>query len=233
MDRTLFAAGGRPVTAVTAAEMREVDRVAVEEFGVDLLQMMENAGRTLALQAEEATDGPVVVAAGNGGNGGGGLACARHLLNRGVDVRVALDRPPGELTGAAAHQYDTLAEMDAPVGVGPGAVDPAAGLVVDALIGYGLDGPVRGTAAGMVGAVDGGDTPVLSLDVPSGRDATDGGVRGVAVEPDATLTLALPKTGLPRENVVLADIGVPAGVYGRVGLPYDPLPGYRVGLDPR
>jgi NAD(P)H-hydrate repair Nnr-like enzyme with NAD(P)H-hydrate epimerase domain len=83
MDERAFRTGtGRQVPAVTAAEMREVDRVAVEEFGVSLLQMMENAGRNLARHVREVGAGPVVVLAGNGGNGGGGLCGARHLRNR-------------------------------------------------------------------------------------------------------------------------------------------------------
>lgn len=237
VDDSLFrTADGDAVTAVTAEEMRAVDRVAVEAFGVDLLQMMENAGRGLALAARKRrADGPVAVAAGDGGNGGGGLACARHLANHGVPVAVALDREPDALTGAVAHQHATLAEMGVPTGVGPDALPAELGLVVDALIGYGLAGEVRGRARELVDAVDGrSDAPVLSLDVPSGRDATTGETLGAAVDPDAVLTLALPKTGLGAVDapVVLADIAVPAGVYDRLDLPYDgPFDGrYRVSL---
>lgn len=237
MDESLFrTAEGEAVTAVTTEEMRAVDRVAVEEFGVDLLQMMENAGRTLALAARERrAGGPVAVVAGDGGNGGGGLACARHLSNHGVPVTVALDREPGALSGAAAHQHATLSGMGVPVGVGAGAVPAEPGLVVDALIGYGLTGDVRGRAREVVETLDDRPAaPVLSLDVPSGRDATSGEALGVAVDPDAVLTLALPKTGLEAvaAPVVLADIAVPAGVYGRLDIPYgSPFDGqYRVPL---
>ena len=237
MDDGLFrTADGETVPAVTTEEMRAVDRVAVEEFGVDLLQMMENAGRTLALAARERRgEGPVAVVAGDGGNGGGGLACARHLANHGVPVAVVLDRPPAELSGAAAHQHATLAEMGVPAEVGPGALPADAGLVVDALIGYGLAGEVRGQAREVVEAVrDIDGAPVLSLDVPSGRDATTGDVLGTPVEPDAVVTLALPKTGLGavEATLVLADIAVPAGVYDRLGIPCArPFDGrYRLGL---
>jgi len=92
---------GRQVAAVTAAEMRDVDRTAVEEFGLSLLQMMENAGRNLARHVRDTGHEPVVVLAGNGGNGGGGLCAARHLANREVDVSVVLDRSPENLEGAA------------------------------------------------------------------------------------------------------------------------------------
>lgn len=217
---------GRPVPAVTAAEMRAVDRVAVEEVGLQLLQMMENAGSSLAWHARDVADGPVVVVAGDGGNGGGGLVCARHLANRDVPVSVVLDRPAAELTGAAAHQFGILSEMDVPQ-YGPDDVwDDEASVVVDALVGYGLDGPLRPPASTLVETIQtvGRDgARVVSLDVPSGRDATTGGASGPVVDPDRTVTLALPKTGLGANtgSLYLADIGIPAVVYDRVGVAYE------------
>ena len=224
MDASFETTDGRPVTAVTADEMRAVDRVAVEDVGLALLSMMENAGRNLAAETRDLLEGPVAVLAGGGGNGGGGLACARHLANHGVAVRVALDRDPDELSGATATQWGTLAAMGvAPVAEPAAAVEGAA-LAVDAVLGYGLSGAPRGRAAELVGAIEGFDGPVLSLDVPSGVDATTGERPGVAVAPDRTLTLALPKTGLAAVEgaVVLADIAIPAVVYERAGVAYDP-----------
>lgn len=227
MAEQLFAtADGRPVTAVTADEMRAVDRVAVEELGLELLGMMENAGRNLAASVRETVNGvadgeQIVVLAGDGGNGGGGLACARHLANHGTRVSVVLDRPADELTGAAATQYGILDAMDVPVAVGPGAL-PADGVVVDALVGYGLSGRLRGTAGEMVEALD-GDATVVSLDVPTGRDATTGDQPGPAVDPEQVVTLALPKTGLAGLScrLVLADIGIPRVVYERLDISYE------------
>jgi NAD(P)H-hydrate epimerase len=226
-------ASGRRVPAVDAEGMREVDRVAVEEVGLALLQMMENAGRTLAANAREmAGEGPVVVVAGAGGNGGGGLCAARHLANHGDDVRVVLDRDPEELSGAAATQYRVLSETGTPVGTAADAFDDA-GLLVDALIGYGLDGLVEGRAAYLISATNRSDARVLSLDVPSGLNATTGERPGPSVSADRTLTLALPKTGLTTvRDLRLADIGIPAGVYERVGVdyaqPFDGRPAVRV-----
>jgi NAD(P)H-hydrate epimerase len=224
MDRREFRTGtGHRVAAVSADEMQEVDRVAIEEFGVSLLQMMENAGRNLACQVREAGPEPVVVLAGNGGNGGGGLCAARHLANRDVRVSIVLDRPPERLDGAARTQYETLAAMDVPVDDG---VDALAGsdaeTVVDALVGYGLDGPLRGTAGDLVEEVATRDATVVSLDVPSGMVATTGERPGPAIEPDRVLTLALPKTGLTefRGDLYLGDIAIPAGVYHSLDIPY-------------
>ncbi|WP_049930968.1 NAD(P)H-hydrate epimerase [Halosimplex carlsbadense] len=224
MDTRAFRAGTeRAVTAVTAAEMREIDRVAVEEFGVSLLQMMENAGRNLARHVRESGPEPVVVLAGNGGNGGGGLCAARHLANRELDVSVVLDRSPDGLDGAARTQYETLATMGVRVDTGVDAlVDREAETVVDALVGYGLDGPLRGIAGELVTEVDGLDTTVVSLDVPSGMVATTGERPGPSVDPDRVLTLALPKTGLSEIDcdLSLGDIAIPAGVYHSLDIPY-------------
>jgi NAD(P)H-hydrate epimerase len=99
-------------------------------------------------------------------------------------------------------------------------------VVVDALVGYGLDGEVRSPARECIDAVNGGSHPTVSLDVPSGVDATTGETLGVAVSPDRTVTLALPKTGLETVDGVLflADIGIPKTVYTRLGIGYqDPF----------
>lgn len=216
-------ASGATVPAVSASEMREVDRVAVETVGLDLLQLMENAGRNLAAHCRQLREaGPVIVLAGAGGNGGGGLACARHLSNRDVPVRVVLDREPDDLDGVVERQYRILnagpaevsADLDQPESIG---------LVVDALIGYGLSDAPRGRAADLIDWLSRAAAPTLSLDVPSGLDATTGATPGVFVEPDRTLTLALPKTGLrtaPGE-LYLADIAIPEAVYRRLDIPYD------------
>ena len=227
MTRNTFRTpAGDEVPAVTAAGMRAVDRVAVEEVGLQLLQMMENAGRALAWHVRDLhEDGRVVVVAGNGGNGGGGLTCARHLANRDVPVRIVLDRPPGELSGAAAHQCRILDAMDVAVATDPGAVsrgdEPT--VLVDALIGYGVSGEVRPPAADYVQGMNGTGDPVVSLDVPSGMDATTGDTHGVRVHSDRTVTLALPKTGLDAVDgaLYLADIGIPSTVYDRLDVEYE------------
>ncbi|MFB6206003.1 MAG: NAD(P)H-hydrate epimerase [Haloglomus sp.] len=222
---------GRRVPAVSADEMREVDRVAVDEAGLALPVMMENAGRSLARAVRERHPVRVAVLAGDGGNGGGGLACARHLANRGVAVRVTLDRPRAALSGAAATQARILEAADVPVNTDPPA---EADLVVDALVGYGLVGPLDGPAADLAAAADAMDAPVISLDVPSGVNATTGERPGPAVDPATVLTLALPKAGLVEGStpVRLADIGIPGGVFERADLPYEsPFDAWLVDLE--
>jgi NAD(P)H-hydrate epimerase len=227
---------GIVVPAVTAEQMREVDRIAVEEFGLSILQMMENAGRNLALSVMDMLDsaraypersrrGEVIVLAGAGGNGGGGLCCARHLHNRGFKVWVVLDRDPRMLRGAAANQLNILQAA------GLQAADPTRAselmhrsqIVVDALIGYSLRGAPRGKAAELIDLCNRHAARVLSLDVPSGLDATTGATPGLAVRPERTLTLALPKTGLTNVEgeLCLADIGILPEIYHRLGLSFE------------
>ncbi len=222
MDTNAFeTTDGTPVTAVTAEEMRAVDRVATETVGLPLLSMMENAGRNLAAVVRKRRDGrPVVVFAGAGGNGGGGLACARHLANHGVPVSVVVDRSPTELTGATGTQYGILDAMDVSVleAVLASTDDT---LTVDTLVGYGLSDALCGRTADLARVCTDAET-VVSLDVPSGVDATTGEALGSAVDADTTLTLALPKTGLGSNagDLLLGDLGIPAVVYGELDIPY-------------
>ena len=217
---------GQSVTAVTAEEMRDVDRVAVEDVGLQLLQMMENAGRILAWHVREVRNGDVVVVAGNGGNGGGGLACARHLVNRNVPVQVVLDRPSEGLSGAGARQCDILDEMNVSVTAGLESLADAdeRTTIVDALIGYGLSGDVRPPTHEYIDRMNDLTGPTVSLDVPSGIDATTGEPLGEAVSPARTVTLALPKTGLNAlaGKLYVADISIPRTVYERLDIEYEP-----------
>jgi NAD(P)H-hydrate epimerase len=231
MNSPLFrTTDGLPVPALTAAQMREVDRIAVEEFGLALLQMMENAGRALArtaLDMLEPAGGRVVVLAGSGGNGGGGLCCARHLHNWGVAVSIVLSKAHVELRGAARAQLDVLRAA----GVRPieeqqaGAAVAEADLTVDALIGYSLRGAPQGRVAALIALCNRRSRRTLSLDVPSGLDATTGQAPGAVVRPERTLTLALPKTGLRHAPgaLALADIGIPPEVYLGVGVSFAPM----------
>jgi NAD(P)H-hydrate epimerase len=227
---------GIPVPAVMAEQMREVDRIAVEEFGLGILQMMENAGRNLAGNVMEMlgrVGGKVTVLAGAGGNGGGGLCCARHLHNRGFAVSLVLDREPSALRGAAAHQFRILeaAGLRPVQASGVDEVIRQAGVVVDALIGYSLRGAPRGRPAELIELCNTlrvrreSASQVLSLDVPSGLNATTGEAPGTVVRPHRTLTLALPKTGLASvsSDLYVADIGIPPEVYQALGLSMEPV----------
>jgi NAD(P)H-hydrate epimerase len=204
---------------LTADQMREVDRLTIDRFGVDLTRMMENAGHSLAeLAISLARPSSVVVLAGGGGNGGGGLVAARHLANRGVAVEVVL-ASPDQMTPVPAAQLAILTRMGVAVVDEP----QAAGAIIDALVGYSLRGRPEGRVAELVSWANAAEGTTISLDVPTGLDATTGRAEGVCVRADATLTLAMPKAGLRTApevgDLFLADISVPPEVYLELGFP--------------
>ena len=206
------------VPALTTEQMRAVDRAMVDDLHIELVQMMENAGRSLAeLAITRFSPTSVTVLAGPGGNGGGGLVAGRHLANRGCQVQIVLSEP-GRLTPVPAHQADILARMGVTIARQPATAD----LVIDALIGYSLRGDPAGAAAELITWATGQAAPELALDTPSGLDLTTGVAGTPAVRATATLTLALPKAGLfDAPNVgelYLADISVPPLVYQRMGI---------------
>ncbi len=220
---------GKSIPAISTEDMIEVDRIMVEEFGIGLLQMMENAGQNLARLARDrflkphATNKRITILAGSGANGGGVLVAARHLHNWGALVRVYTVRAEGGLRGVSATQLKTLRQMGVEIfqKVLP-PLDKAADLILDGIIGYNLRGTPKGKAAGLIRWANARKVPVLSMDVPSGLDATTGEVFNPAIKASATMTLALPKKGLmAREGAAisgelyLADIGVPPEVYRR------------------
>ena len=221
--------------------MAAVDRIATDTYNLSLPQMMENAGRGLATLAFLTLDGPrqllpaarVLVLAGTGNNAGGGLAAARHLASWGVSVEVVLARPILRLRPAPCQQLDLALASGVSVAVAEhdrahpeiAELVRRSDLVVDALIGYSLRGAPDDDYRRLIELAGTGEGPVLSLDLPSGVDATSGERPGAAIAADATLTLALPKTGLLRDpgrtlagRIYLADIGIPRAVFGEVGI---------------
>jgi NAD(P)H-hydrate epimerase len=207
---------------ITVVQMREVDRVAVDEVGLSLLQMMENAGSRLADVARRMLGGSVsgsaaAVLAGSGGNGGGALAGARHLANAGARVTLHLGTTPDRLSSATRAQLGLAVAADVRIG----GATPEADLLIDGLLGYGQSGSPRGRHAELVAATQGRRT--VSLDVPSGLELATGIRHDRCVTAEVTMTLAAPKRPLDEHpevvgRLVLADIGIPASVYRRAGI---------------
>lgn len=206
--------------------MVEIDRLMIDEMGISLIQMMENAGLQLArLAIDRYQPSSVLVLVGSGGNGGGGLVAARRLSGWGLDVSVALTRP--DLDGVPGSQLSIVRGLDISIGE-PHGVD----LILDAVLGYSLSGPARGRAETFIYWANDESIPVLSLDTPSGVDVDTGLAPGAGMVADATLTLALPKVGLLESRYVgelfVADISVPAQLYDRLGIAV-PLDLFRTG----
>ncbi|MBZ0275841.1 MAG: NAD(P)H-hydrate epimerase [Anaerolineae bacterium] len=219
----------QPVPYITTDQMREVDRLMIEVYHIELIQMMENAGRHLFMLARERFLGndprhrQVIVLAGTGGNGGGALVCARWLHNAGATVTVILTAAHDRFLPVPAHQLDTLLRMGVPV-MQADALTPGMkpDVVIDGLIGYSLSGAPRGAAAHLIQWANASGSPILALDVPSGLDAASGTAFDPTIRAAATMTLALPKTGLRADaakavvgELYLANISVPPGLYAQ------------------
>jgi NAD(P)H-hydrate epimerase len=231
-----------PIPALTPDQMSQVDRIMVDDFGVEVLQLMEVAGQAVATWARErflsgdARGKTVLVLAGSGGNGGDGMVAARFLLSWGARPVVWLSHDADTLQGAAAHQLRSLRTLGLSIsppsdlGQEESRNLTDADLIVDALLGFGLNGPPSGPAAQLIAAANSHPAPILAVDLPSGLDARTGDPYDPCIRAEATLTLALPKTGLlaPAARPVIgelavADIGVPAEVYDRIGVRVGPL----------
>lgn len=220
-----------------AREVREADRIAMEEAGIPSLTLMENAARavTEALLAEAAPrlEGRVVVLCYKGNNGGDGMAVARLLRERGVAAEVHLACPPEALSGDAAVQFSRLVPAGVPFAVLEGEAGlqrlrrslEGAALAVDALLGTGFSGALGGYLASCVEVLNRWGGYVAAVDVPSGLSGDAFVPGGTAVKARLTLTLALPKPCLfTAEGAAFAGqvrvlpIGIPEEVTARVAV---------------
>jgi NAD(P)H-hydrate epimerase len=203
-------------------QVRRIDRLAVEQYRIPGVVLMENAAIAAANVAGEMIrpdTGTVLIVCGGGNNGGDGLAVARHLHNRGYDVRILLTTDPGKYAGEARTNWDicqamklTWANATAEAIVGSGA-----GLIVDAIFGTGLTQPPRPPFAELVAAIEKLRAPVLAIDIPSGLDCDTGRVLGSAcVAATRTITFVAEKIGFDQPEarkylgqVSVGDIGCP------------------------
>ena len=216
-----------PLPHLDVPQMVEVDRLMIEKYHISLLQMMENAGRCLAVLARDRflegnpSGKRIMVLAGSGSNGGGALAGARRLHGWGAEVEVYASTPIDKMKDASAHQLDILQKMDISVRSGSelGATR-GFDLILDGIIGYSLSGNPKGLAKDMIEWANKSPISTLSLDTPSGLDLSAGSLHEPTIKARATLTLALPKKGLfandvlqKRGELYLGDIGVPPELY--------------------
>ena len=225
-------------------QMIEVDRAMMEDYRIDLVRMMENAGRCLATLARDRFLGGspvgkhVTVLAGSGGNGGGALVTARRLHNWGANLQVLLARRTEKMAPVSGHQLDILGRMGIDIVAEP-VVPPlgdAPALIIDGLIGYSLRGAPYGVTRDLIEWANEQRVLVLSLDTPSGIDTATGTVFDPVIRATATMTLALPKEGLRAPGAVasvgdlyLADISVPPSLYAEPALGLDVGPIFAVG----
>lgn len=214
-------------------EVRDVDRRAIEEFGLPGVVLMENAARgCVDWLLESGVSGRVVVCSGRGNNGGDGFVIARHLENAGCDVRVLLFCDPAALRGDAAVNFEVIKRAGSDIGVVDSAVsaeqlnDEFAGAewVIDALLGTGTRGSLRDPFPAIITAINQSAAKVLAVDLPSGLDCDAGtpvdSSQPVVVEADMTATFVARKLGFENPDSVrftgdvrVIDIGVPQSMF--------------------
>ena len=210
--------------SLTRAQVRDLDRRAIEEFGLPGLVLMENAGRGAAELVVRLWPGlgPVAIVCGRGNNGGDGFVIARHLELLGRPVRILLAAEPVAITGDAATMLAIASRSGIPIvpladGDTVAWSDHLAGaaVVVDALLGTGATGAPRGGVAVAIDAISAWRvaTPagrVLAVDVPSGLDCNTGKAAGACVRADATATFVAGKTGFaaPGAGAFTGDVHV-------------------------
>ena len=221
------------VPVLTTEQMIEVDRLMIKRYSIELTQMMENAGRALALVAREHffAEGlmgrKIMVLVGTGGNGGGALVAARRLQSWGAEVSICLTANPAQLQPVTAHQLRIVHEIGvAEVSITDLPKVADYDLLIDGIIGYRINGDPRGNAKLMIECANAQSCPVLALDTPSGLQLSTGHVHKPCIKAVATVTLALPKQGLNAVAAIplvgdlyLADISVPPQLYEHLGVP--------------
>lgn len=211
----------QPIELLTTVEMGRADRLAVAA-GVPGLDLMEAAGRAVAVEAARMVAAGVRIAilCGPGNNGGDGFVAARLLTEAGYEVALGL---LGERSRLAGDAGEMARRWTGPVVPAERVTLEGCALVIDALFGAGLTRPHEGTAASLVTAVNRSGVPVLAVDVPSGLDGTTGTAAGPVVSAARTVTFFRLKPGhllMPGRrlcgDVVLADIGIPARVLDEI-----------------
>lgn len=216
-----------------ARKLQELDKLAIEKFNIKSLDLMETAGFHVAEAAvktlEQIRKDKVAVICGKGNNGGDGFVCARHLIDKGVDVRIFLIAEAFKLKGDALINYNLLKEKQDIYEI-PNLRDfeksknifNHCNLFIDAIFGIGVNGQLKEPFRSVIKFLNDTGKPIVSVDVPSGLDATTGKILGECIKAERTVTFVLAKTGFfinegPNYcgEIIVVDIGVPKELVDR------------------
>ena len=216
------------IRPLNRAEVRRVDEVAINEFEMTGLMLMENAGAGAARIVDQVSpSGRIAILCGKGNNAGDGFVIARHLELIGRDVSLICLFEPSELQGDAAVNCNVAIRSDLNINVVRSADELATLLndcstVVDCLLGTGATGELRGLFAAAVTAANESDATRIAIDIPTGLDCDTGQVAGDAFCADHTVTFVTEKLGLLADDAApyvgqihVVSIGVPAKLLKR------------------
>jgi NAD(P)H-hydrate epimerase len=216
--------------ALKRDEIREIDRKAIEEYGIPGLILMENAGRNVVEEILKMLIDPlkaeVAIFCGKGNNGGDGFVIARHLYNRGVNISVYLTtKVSGVLADSdAGTNLKILLNMNINIKELQNLQDieeigkelQGCDIIVDAIFGTGLSGEVREPVNSLIRKINETNIPVISVDIPSGLNCDEGIALGTAIKATKTVTFVSPKAGFFKGNggkfigeLIVTDISVP------------------------
>lgn len=212
--------------AVTAEEMQLIDKKAIFEFGIPSIVLMENAGRAAYLEARsmlssltpKSVKKKVLILCGKGNNGGDGLVVSRYLANDGIDVSVYMLCEEKRLKKDPLINFNILRNMDINMSCIRGEVRDISkhDLIIDAIFGTGFKGNPDEFTSKIINQINQSNVPILSIDVPSGLNATTGSCQGACIKATRTISFGLPKTGFYKENgpsctgeAIIENIGLP------------------------
>ena len=223
--------------SVTAEEMRIVDEKSEKHFGIELPQMIENAGRNAAFFAREALGSAnkknVCVLCGKGNKGAAGLVAARFLHNWGAKVTVLMASHPDEMKKWTKWYAGTLKSIyvDVLYSTNQFAFDDIfkkTDIIIDALLGYSISRPVSGMHRTLIEMANSSGKKVLSIDIPSGMNPDTGMPFETCVKAKWTMMVAMPKKGLMEKRakdytgtLYLCDIGIPPEVFELLDMKYE------------
>lgn len=212
----------------TTAQMREIDKIAIEQYQLPGVVLMENAGSAVAREVDRLLvglgDKKICVFAGLGNNGGDGFVAARYLVNGGAKVKVFLVGERASIKGDAQIHANVLSHMGVDIMEVTGERDwdkvriavTFSDCLIDALVGTGFHGEMSEALALIVDVINRSGKKVVAVDIPSGVNADNGQIQGIAIKAHLTVTFGLPKPGLLlypgayQAGEVLADgIGIP------------------------
>ena len=228
------------IKILTARQIQRLDQIAIHKIGIPSIALMVNAGRSVAQevlrQFKKISQKRVSIVCGLGNNAGDGFVCARHLINQNIKTKIFVIGNPAQLKEDARTNYQILRNL----GIAIHSIDSNRSsqildddlkkfkIIVDAIFGVGLNRDIEDPFKSVIEKINSSKARVISVDVPSGLDATTGKIHGVCVRAKTTVTFSFLKKGFfinqgPRYvgKIVVEDIGIPTRsmVYHRRGRP--------------
>jgi hydroxyethylthiazole kinase-like uncharacterized protein yjeF len=227
----IMRSNNQAMKAATVKQIQKLDRVAIDEYGMPSIILMENAGRLVAAevlrQLKRKKNPKVSVICGLGNNAGDGFVVARHLINAGIKAKVYHFGKEKQLKVDALINYRFFKKLRFPIapiklsnqGLLPAEISKV-DIVVDAIFGAGLNRDIQNPFKSIIEGINSSSAKIISVDIPSGLNGTTGKIYGVCIKANTTVTFSLAKKGFYKNygpaltgKVIVVDIGIPYACY--------------------